>query len=191
MPQLSEEPKDILLPVPLLRQKFWCSCGLASIVMAMKSQGFRKGEEEMGDNPLIQRRFLRRYGFGPGRLGRIALSYGYEVTIIDGEPRDVGVSFGEGGGIHIRRDPTWRDILDCLERGIPAVCCIPDKREAFENCSHGGSHWVTIRGYRGGDFLIHDPAPWRKAPRCRAGYWLRWGCSLIAIARGRVETLTH
>ena len=174
---------DGLLPVPLLRQQNVCSCGLASMNMVFHFYGLNLPERELEKNHLVRREFLQRHGFGPGRLGRIALTYGYKVELIEPDDAEVGARFEKEGGRWLRRAPAKADIEGCLASGVPTVACIPDKSKAFENCSHRGSHWVTVTGHRDGEFAIHDPAPWRKAVRCKPGYWESWGCSLIAISK--------
>lgn len=174
---------DGLLPVPLLRQQNVCSCGLASVNMVFHFYGLNLPEREIEKNHLVRREFLQHHGFGPGRLGRIALSYGYKAVLIEPDPAEVGKTFVAEGGRWLRRSPSKADIEACLARGIPPVVCIPDKSKAFENCSHRGSHWVTVIGHAGGDLAIHDPAPWRKAVRCKPGYWEDWNCSLLAVAK--------
>jgi len=172
---------DIRLKVPLLHQKNWCACGLAAINMVMRFHRFHITEPELERNPLCERRFLDRLGFNPGRLGRIALSYGFKTTIIDCDPSVIGKMFTGEGGKHRVRDPNVRDIDRSLDKGIPLVACIPDKSDAFPYSNSRGSHWVVIRARAGGNYLINDPAPWRRATRCRPGYWREWACSLIRI----------
>jgi hypothetical protein len=179
---------DIELPVPVIRQQNWASCGLAAINMCMRYLGLVITEKGLAANRLVRPEFLRRHGFGPGRLGRIALSYSFDVTIIDADPRDVGSLFVREGGRWIPRDPNRRDIETALREGVPVTACIPDKSEAFENCTHRGSHWVVVRGIADGEFLIHDPAPWRKATRCKPGYWDSWACSMIVVRKARARS---
>ena len=173
-------PREIILDVPILRQMNWTSCGLASVNMAMRYHGLVVTERALEKHPLVQERFLRRFGFGPGRLGRIALSFGFAVTLIDADLRDVGARFAAEGGDWVRREPNRRDILRALREARPVVACIPDTSEAFGGTRHG-SHWVVVRGVRGGELLIHDPAPWRRARRCVPRYWREWGCSMMVI----------
>lgn len=175
--------KDVALDVPVIRQQNWASCGLAALNMAMRFHGLVVTEKGLEANRLVGAELLRRFGFGPGRLGRVALSYGFDVTIVDPAPRDVGRMFVRDGGRWVRRAPSRRDIEAALRDGVPAVVCIPDKADAFENCNHHGSHWVTVIGRRRGELLIHDPAPWRKATRCKPGYWDGWNCTMIAVRK--------
>jgi len=173
--------KDIQLEVPLARQVNWCSCGVAALIMAMKHKRVHVTERGLESHPLVKREFLMKHGFGPGRLGRIALSHGLKVTIIDPEKSDVGTKFVAEGGRWIRRAPTARDLYEALAKDVAPVVCIPNKREAFEGSNSTGSHWVTLHSYRAGNFLLHDPAPWRKATQCKPGYWQRWNCSAILV----------
>lgn len=174
--------REFILDVPILRQVNWASCGLASVNMAMRYLGLVVSERALERHKLVHERYLRHYGFGPGRLGRIALSFGFDVTMIDAELRDVGRRFTAEGGRWVRREPNRRDILKALQGGRPAVVCIPDTSEAFGGTRHG-SHWVVVRGVRDDEFLIHDPAPWRRARRCMPGYWRDWGCSMMVVGR--------
>ena len=175
--------RSIGLKVPLLYQKNWCACGLAAVNMVMRHHGFHITERELERNPLCERRFLHKLGFNPGRLGRIAMSYGFRSTIIDCDPSVIGKMFVREGGKHKVRDPGVQDIDAALERRIPVVVCIPDKSQAFPNSPSRGSHWVVIRARARGDYLINDPAPWRRATRCLPGYWKDWACSLIRIEK--------
>ncbi len=171
--------KSIHLDVPLARQVNWCSCGLAALTMAMRHSGVTVTEKSMESHPLVTRGFLQKHGFNPGRLGRIALSFGLRVTLIDADPDGVGSLFEKHGGRWLRRNPDERDLYEALAAGIAPVACIPNKREAFEGSNSAGSHWITLHGYEDGDFVFHDPAPWRKATRCKPGYWKTWRCSTI------------
>lgn len=175
-------PREIILDVPVLRQMNWASCGLASVNMAMRFHGLVVSEPALEKHTLVGERYLCRYGFGPGRLGRIALSFGFDVTMIDPVPRDVGTRFAAEGGRWVRRSPGRDDILRALREGLPSVVCIPDTSEAFGGTRHG-SHWVIVRGVSRGEFLIHDPAPWRRARRCAPGYWRDWNCSMMVIGK--------
>jgi hypothetical protein len=175
--------KDVSLDVPVVRQVNWCSCGLAALIMAMRKQGADVTERGLEANRLVRREFLMKHGFGPGRLGRIALSAGLRATIIDPEADVVGRLFVAEGGTWKRRAPSKHDLYDALRRGVAPVVCIPNKREAFEGSNSTGSHWVTLYGVEDGEFLLHDPAPWRKATRCKPGYWDTWACSAILVAR--------
>lgn len=172
---------DFVLPVPLHRQGHNAGCGLASIAMALTHAGIDVTVPDLEKHPLVLPQMLGGWGIGPGRLGRIARSFGVPVTLIDSEARDVGKRFVAMGGEWVRREPTKDDILAWLARGVAPVVCIPDKTKAFPGTSHHGSHWVTAIGVEGGEIRIHDPAPWRKAERCAPGYWDEWRCSLIAI----------
>lgn len=173
--------RDVTLEVPIVRQANWCSCGIASINMAMRRHGLSISEKAIEKNPLVTRDLLQKYGFNPGRLGRIALSYGFDVTIIDPDDACVGSLFEKQGGRREKRAPRKSDLHRALCEGIPPVVCIPNKQEAFEGSTSNGSHWVTIHSCVGGDFRLHDPSPWRKATHCLPGYWDRWGCSAILI----------
>lgn len=175
--------KGIALDVPILRQTNWCSCGIASINMAMRHLGLEITEKAIERNRLVTRDLLQKYGFNPGRLGRIALSYGFDVTIIDPDGTCVGSRFLREGGRWQGRSPCKEDLYRALERNVAPVICIPNKEEAFEGSTSGGSHWVTIHSFQGGEFLLHDPSPWRKATRCKPGYWDRWDCSAILIKK--------
>lgn len=177
--------KNLSLDVPILRQANWCSCGIASINMAMRHHGLSITEKAIEKNPLVTREYLQKYGFNPGRLGRIALSYGFRVTVIDPEPEVVGSLFVKAGGTWERRAPNREDLYRALERNIAPVICIPDKQDAFEGSTSTGSHWVTVHEFRDGEFFIHDPSPWRKATRCKQGYWERWDCSAVLIAKAQ------
>jgi hypothetical protein len=172
---------DFTLPVPLVRQGDNCGCGLAAIAMCMRFHGAPVRLRDLERHRLVRPEFLTRWGVGPGRLGRVALEMGFPVTIIDSEPRDVGRLFPAAGGRWVRRDPRKADILAALRSGIPAVACIPRKSKAFAGCTQHGSHWVVVIGVEGGEFVLHDPAPWRKATRCVPGYWDDWGCSLLVV----------
>lgn len=169
------------LDVPIMRQGDNCGCGIAAIGMVMRFLGMPISIRDLETHPLVLPRMLHRDGIGPGRLGRIALSLGFPVTIVDPSARDVGRLFVRAGGQWVREPPTLRHILEWLDRGVPVVVCIPDRRRAFEGTTRAGSHWVTIHAADGPELLIHDPAPWRKATRCRPGYWETWSCSLIAV----------
>ena len=175
--------KPIALDVPIVRQANWCSCGIAAINMAMRRYGLSISEKAIEKNPLVTRPFLQKYGFNPGRLGRIALSYGFQVTMIDPEAEGVGTRFQKEGGRWEARLPHRGDLYRGLSAGIAPVVCIPNKQEAFEGSTSSGSHWVTIHAFKNGDFLLHDPSPWRKATHCKPGYWDRWDCSAILIAK--------
>jgi hypothetical protein len=172
----------VRLDVPLARQVNWCSCGLAAITMAMRHHAVNVTEKGMESHPLVTRGYLQKYGFNPGRLGRIALSFGFHVTLIDPDLDVVGRKFVEEGGRWVRRDPRKRDLYDALKRNVAPVVCIPNKREAFEGSNSAGSHWITLHTYEKGEFVFHDPAPWRKATRCKPGYWDGWRCSAILIS---------
>ncbi len=167
--------------MPLVRQGNNCGCGLAAICMVMNYHGVPVTIHDLERHKLVQPRMLHRDGIGPGRLGRIALTYGCGVRIVDPEARDVGKLFVREGGDWVAEPPTKRHIVDAVQGGLPVVACIPDKSVAFDGCTHPGSHWITIRGMEGEEPVIHDPAPWRKAERCRVGYWDRWDCSMILI----------
>jgi hypothetical protein len=181
MPQDGWRP--VRLEVPLARQVNWCSCGLAAVTMAMRHHGVMVSERAMEDHPLVTREYLQKLGFNPGRLGRIALSFGFKVAIIDPERAVVGARFARDGGVWVRRAPSKRDLYEALAANIAPVVCIPNKQEAFEGSNSTGSHWITLHSYREGEFWFHDPAPWRKATRCKAGYWDTWRCSAILIQR--------
>jgi hypothetical protein len=172
--------RKILLDVPILRQQNWCSCGLTSVNMVLRHHGLTVTERALEKHPLVRPNFLNRHGFGPGRLARIALSFGFAVTLIEPDPREAGRRFTREGGHWLRRSPAKSDLVEALDRRIPAVACIPDTGEAFGGTRHG-SHWVVVRGLQRGDLVIHDPAPWRRAVRCVPGYWDDWRCSLILI----------
>jgi hypothetical protein len=180
-PEADEAPSEIRLDVPLVRQGPNCGCGIAAICMAMNYHGHRVSIRELERHRLLWPRMLARDGIGPGRLGRIVLAHGFGVTIVDPVARDVGKLFVAEGGDWVAEPPTRRHIVEWLAGGHPVVACIPDKTLAFEGCTHHGSHWVTIHSLVDGDFLIHDPAPWRKATRCKPGYWNLWSCSLIVV----------
>ncbi len=177
--------KDVSLAVPIVRQANWCSCGIAAINMAMRHHGLGLSEKALERNPLVTREYLQKYGFNPGRLGRIALSYGFDVTVIDTDEEVVGRQFVSEGGTWIRRAPARDDLYRALRSNVAPVVCIPNKQEAFEGSTSRGSHWVTVHSARGGDFLLHDPSPWRKATSCKPGYWQRWNCSAILIGAKR------
>ncbi len=149
--------------------------------MPMNYHGVPVTIHDLERHKLVTPAKLHRFGIGPGCLGRIALSYGCRVSIVDPDARDVTRSFVKEGGDWIAEAPTKRHILEALLAGNPVVACIPDKTEAFDGCTHHGSHWITIRGIEGEDPVIHDPAPWRKAERCKPGYWDDWGCSMLVI----------
>lgn len=174
--------RPIELDVPLARQVNWCSCGIAALIMAMKHRAVHVTERALESHPLVRREFLMKHGFGPGRLGRIALAHGLRATLIDPEESDVGRRFVAEGGRWVRRAPDKKDLYDALKRSIAPVICIPNKREAFEGSNSTGSHWVTVHAFRDGEFLIHDPAPWRRATRCKPGYWDRWNCSALLVS---------
>jgi len=174
------EGGDFLLDVPLIHQGPNCGCGLASIAMALNAAGIITRLEDLERHPLILPEMLRHWGIGPGRLGRLALACGAQVTIVDPAKKDVGDTFLRKGGRWIAREPQKADLERCLTGGRPAVACIPDKRDAFEG-ARGGSHWVVVVGMESGEFVIRDPAPWRKAVRCTPGYWEDWACSLIIV----------
>jgi hypothetical protein len=182
--------KDIALPVPVVRQVNWCSCGLAALNMVFHYYGLKVTEEGLENHPLVRREFLQRHGFGPGRLGRIALSLGFGVTLIDPEEGVVGRRFVQDGGRWLRRAPGRKDLVGALAGRIPPVVCIPNKREAFEGSNSTGSHWVTLHSMQDGDFRLHDPAPWRKATRCKPGYWDSWDCSALLIYRATTARWT-
>lgn len=175
--------KAVALDVPIVRQANWCSCGIAAINMAMRHHGLAISEKAIEKNPLVTRSFLQKYGFNPGRLGRIALSYGFDVTVIDSDEEYVGKQFVREGGRWECRPPNPEDLYRALARSVAPVVCIPNKQEAFEGSTSSGSHWVTVHSFQHGDFHLHDPSPWRKATRCKPGYWDRWACSAILIAR--------
>lgn len=177
----SGNTRRLHLPVPLVRQGNNCGCGLAAICMSMNYHGVPVTIHDLERHALVLPRMLHRDGIGPGRLGRIALAYGCQVRIVDPDARDVGKLFVREGGEWLAEPPAKRHIVEALTSGLPVVACIPDKTEAFEACTHHGSHWITIRGLEGEDPVIHDPAPWRKAERCKAGYWDRWTCSMLVI----------
>lgn len=175
---------DIVLEVPLVQQARSATCGLAALAMVLRYHGFVGAQafEAVLKSPMVPEGLLRHnYGFGPGRLGRIALSYTGHVELIDPNRREVGKSFVAEGGIWVKRPPRRADLEQCLREGIPPIACIPDKSKAFEGVTHRGSHWVVIRGIRKNDFLFHDPAPWAGNLRCRARYWDTWRCSLLKI----------
>ncbi len=174
--------KPIRLDVPLARQVNWCSCGLAALTMAMRHHGVTVTEKGMESHPLVTREFLQKHGFNPGRLGRIALSFGFRVTLIDADPEGIGSTFTKEGGRWLKRDPNHRDLHDALTSNIAPVACIPNKREAFAGSNSAGSHWVTLHSFENGDFVFHDPAPWRKATHCKPGYWKSWNCSAILVS---------
>lgn len=178
--------QDRRLSVPVLRQKNWCACGPVALNMALRYRGLRLTEKDLERNPLVPRKCLQELGFGPGRLGRLALSYGFETTIIDPSPRDVGKRFVREGGRWIRRSPGKQDLLDALQRNIPPVVCIPDKSKAFGPSESNGSHWVIVVGVKGGELRIHDPGPWRKATHCTPGYWDSWRCTAVLVGRRRI-----
>lgn len=173
-------PRDLLLDVPLILQGPNCGCGLAAVAMGLNAAGIISRLEDLEQHPLVRPEMLKDWGLGPGRLGRVALACGAQATLIDASKKDVGTLFLRQGGRWIARDPHRRDVERCLAAGRPVVACIPDKRDAFEG-SRGGSHWVVVRGVEDGEFLIHDPAPWRRATRCLPGYWAEWGCSLLVV----------
>ncbi len=182
---MGDRKKDISLDVPIVRQANWCSCGIAAINMAMRRHGLVVSEKAIEKNPLVKRDLLQKFGFNPGRLGRIAISYGFEVTIIDPDAEYVGSRFVAEGGRWESRPPVAQDLYRSLGEGVPPVVCIPNKQEAFEGSTSSGSHWVTIHSYRASEFRLHDPSPWRKATQCKPGYWARWGCSAILISPRR------
>ena len=167
--------------MPLVRQGNNCGCGLAAIAMCLRFHGLPVRLRDLEMHRLIRPEFLSRWGIGPGRIGRTALAFGCPVTIIDPDARDVGKRFVKDGGHWVAREPRKSDISKALREGIPAVACIPKKSDAFEGCTQHGSHWITVTGVRGGEFVLHDPAPWRKATSCMPGYWDDWGCSLILV----------
>lgn len=179
-PALTSLLADLRLDVPLVRQGPNCGCGLASVVMGLKAAGIAAELEELERHRLVDRRMLQSWGIGPGRLGRIALAHGARATLIDPCRKDVGDLFLKGGGRWIARDPRKSDIARCLAAGRPAIACIPDKDIAFGD-RRPGSHWIVVHGVQGGDFAIHDPAPWRQAKKCSPGYWDVWSCSLLLI----------
>jgi hypothetical protein len=178
-------PRDLVLPVAMVQQGYNAGCGLAAICMALNYHGVGVGVRDLEQHPLVLPRMLRRDGLGPGRLGRIALSYGCRVQIVDPCLRDVGVMFVREGGSWRREPPSRRHILEAIATRNPVVACIPDKAEAFDGCNHHGSHWITIRGIEDGDVRFHDPAPWRRVDRCKPGYWESWRCSMIVIGGAR------
>lgn len=169
-----------ILPVPLVRQGPNCGCGLAAVTMALQASGIAAELEELEKHPLILPQMLQSWGIGPGRLGRVALACGARATLIDSSRRDVGEIFLRNGGNWIEREPRKADIEECLAAEHPPVVCIPDKDVAFGD-RRQGSHWVVVIGSEGGEFRIHDPAPWRQAKRCTPGYWDQWACSLLLI----------
>jgi hypothetical protein len=171
---------DVVLDVPLILQGPNCGCGLAATAMALCAAGVDARLTDLERHPLVLPKMLESWGIGPGRLGRIALALGARATLIDPSRKDVGASFLREGGRWVARGPSRGDIERALRAGFPAVACIPDKREAFPN-SREGSHWVLVRGVERGEFLIHDPAPWRRATRCLPGYWESWTCSLLVV----------
>lgn len=176
--------KPIQLAVPLIRQNNNCGCGLAAINTVLMYGGDTATLHELERHPLILPVFLDSWGIGPGRLGRVALARGFDVTLIDPEARVVGKKFVDEGGRWVRRDPRRADIEKALDEEVPCVACIPDKTEAFAGATHHGSHWIVVTGRDAqGELIIHDPAPWRKAVRCKPGYWDAWGCSLLVIRR--------
>ncbi|KAF0242011.1 MAG: hypothetical protein FD180_4154 [Planctomycetota bacterium] len=173
-------PSGLLLDVPLVRQGPNCGCGLACVTMALKAARIPAELEDLERHALVLPVMLRSWGIGPGRLGRVALARGARATLIDPCRRDVGEMFLKSGGRWIEREPRKADIERCLAAGRAPVACIPDKDSAFGD-RRPGSHWVVVIGRDGGDFRIHDPAPWRQAKKCAPGYWDRWECSLLLI----------
>jgi hypothetical protein len=172
---------DVLLSVPNMQQGYNAGCGLASIGMALAHAGVPVTVAELERHPLVLPSMLKHWGLGPGRLARIARSFGVPVTLIEPSRREVGTRFVTEGGAWLPRTPTETDICELLRRGVPPVVCIPDKTKAFAGTTHHGSHWVIVVGSTAGDLRIQDPAPWRKVDRCLPGYWATWRCSLIAI----------
>ncbi len=177
----SGNTRRLHLPVPLVRQGNNCGCGLAAICMVMNYHGIPVTIHDLERHKLVLPRMLHRDGIEPNRLGRIALSYGCRVRITDPDVGDPWTMFRREGGEYVPEAPSKRHIAEALRSGLPVVACIPDKTFAFEECTHHGSHWITIRGMEGEEPVIHDPAPWRKAERCKPGYWDRWDCSMIVI----------
>ena len=176
--------KPIHLAVPGIRQNNNCGCGLAAINAVMAFEGDTATLHELERHKLVMPIFLDSWGLGPGRLGRVAIARGFDVTLIDPETKVIGKRFVDEGGHWVRRAPCKADIDRALDEGVPCVACIPDKREAFAGTTHPGSHWIVVCGRDSrGEFVIHDPAPWRKATRCVTGYWDTWACSLIVIRR--------
>lgn len=174
----------LILPVPHLHQGHNAGCGLASIAMALRHAGVAITVPELERHRMVHPLMLQRWGLGPGRLARIARSFGVRVTLIEPSRREAGTRFVAEGGTWRHRAPTEKDLRTLLARGVPPVVCIPDKTEAFAGCTHHGSHWIVVVGAEHGDLRILDPAPWRKIDRCLPGYWSTWRCSLIAIERG-------
>lgn len=172
---------DILLPLPHVHQGYNAGCGLGAMCMVFNYHGLDVNVAELERHPLVLPRMLRKDGIGPGRLGRIALSLGFPVQIVDPSARDVGKSFVREGGDWVAEAPKKSHILHWLYRGVPVVACIPDKTLAFEGCKHHGSHWITLRGVESGELLLRDPAPWRSVERCKPGYWDIWSCTMLAI----------
>lgn len=172
----------ISLDVPIVRQNRNAGCGLASLTMALLYHGVPVTLGELERHRLVRPIFLSSWGIGPGRIGRIALTFGVPVTIVDPSPRDVGRQFVRDGGAWRREIPSWRHIDSALADMRPVIACIPNKIEAFDGVTHPGSHWIVVTGRDArGEFTIHDPAPWRMATRCRPGYWKQWNCSMIVV----------
>ena len=173
------------LEVPHVLQGHNAGCGLGAICMSLRYHGLGVTVPELEQHRLVLPRMLRRHGIGPGRLGRIALTFGCPVTIVDPDAKDVGALFSREGGRWLAEAPSRRRIVSALLEGNPVVACIPDKTMAFEGCTHRGSHWITIHSIQQGELVIHDPAPWRKVTRCKPGYWESWSCSMIVIGPPR------
>ncbi len=172
---------DVMLTVPYQPQGYNAGCGLGSLAMALGFAGVKVTVPELEQNRLVSPRMLKHWGIGPGRLARIARTYGVRVTLIEPSRREAGTRFVAEGGAWLHRAPNEADLRDFLKRGVPSVVCIPDKTDAFAGCTHHGSHWVVVVGSVGCDLRIQDPAPWRTVDRCLPGYWATWRCSLIAI----------
>ncbi|MCE9583335.1 MAG: hypothetical protein K8T20_12690 [Planctomycetes bacterium] len=173
-------PADFVLDVPLVRQGPNCGCGLAAVTMALKAARITAELEDLEKHRLILPSMLQSWGIGPGRLGRVALACGARATLVDSCRRDVGEIFLRSGGKWVQRLPRRDDIDRCLAAGRAPVVCIPDKDLAFGD-RRPGSHWVVVVGAEGGEYRIHDPAPWRQAKKCSPGYWDRWECSLLLV----------
>lgn len=174
---------SFVLDVPRVYQGYNAGCGLGAMAMVLRYHGVDICVGKLERHPLVLPEMLRTHGIGPGRLGRIALTYGCPVQIVDPCERDVGKRFVAEGGDWVAERPARHHIVEWLRRGVPIVACIPDKTKAYPGCTHNGSHWITLRGIDRGELLLHDPAPWRKIERCLPGYWDAWSCTMLAIQR--------